>query len=98
MVWIVDVAGIAEDLAIYPLVHFGSGDKSGIGMPVLRANEVNRWVWPALVIDRHALLHLSPMGCNYEISVIAITVNIKKAPQCEAFLNDDYNEDNIIQL
>ncbi|SAG83426.1 Uncharacterised protein [Enterobacter cloacae] len=51
-----DAAGIAQDLAIYPLMHFIGWDQSGVWLPVVGGDEVNWRVWPALVIVSHGLL------------------------------------------
>lgn len=48
MVRVMDAAGIAEDLAIYPLMHFVSGYQPGVWLPVVGGDEVN-WRVPGYV-------------------------------------------------
>jgi hypothetical protein len=56
VVRVMDAAGIAEDLAVYPLMHFVGGDQPGVWLPVVGVDEVNWRIWPALVIVSHGLL------------------------------------------
>ena len=58
MVRVMDAAGIAEDLAVYPLMHFIGGNEPGVWLPTLGVDEVNWRIWPALVIVNHGLLRI----------------------------------------
>lgn len=59
MVWVVDVSGVDEYLPVYPLMHFVGRNESGVWLPVIGANEVNRWIWPAFSWHRLPPLLLS---------------------------------------
>lgn len=48
MVGVMDAAGIAQDLAIYALMHFVCGDQPGIWLPVVGVDEVSWRVWPSI--------------------------------------------------
>ena len=61
MVRVMDAAGIAEDLAAYPLMHFIGGNEPGVLLPALGVNEVNWRIWPALVIVSHGLFQQRQM-------------------------------------
>ena len=56
MVRVMDAAGITEDLAAYPLMHFIGGNEPGVWLPVVGGDEVNWRVWPAIFIVNHGLL------------------------------------------
>lgn len=56
VVWVMDASAIAEDLMAYPVMHFIGGNQSGVGLPVIRANEINWWKWPALVFVHLGLI------------------------------------------
>ena len=56
VVWVMDASAIAEDLMAYPVMHFIGGNQSGVGLPVIRANEINWCKWPALVFVHHELI------------------------------------------
>lgn len=47
MVRVMDAAGIAEDLATYPLMHFIGGNEPGVWLPVVGGDEVNWRIWPS---------------------------------------------------
>ena len=58
-----DASCITEDLSAYSVMHFIGGDQSGVGLPVIGANEINWWVW--------ALLKVSPVRfCHGSIPVV----------------------------
>lgn len=48
MVRVMDVAGIAEDLPIYPLTHFAGRNEAGVWLPVVGVDEVSWRVWPSI--------------------------------------------------
>lgn len=53
MVWVIDASGVDEYLPVNPLMHFIGGNESGVGLPVIGADEVNRRVWPTIVNILH---------------------------------------------
>lgn len=69
MVRVANAAGITEDLAVYPLMHFVSGDQSGVWLPVVGGDKVNWRIWPVLVIVQHSVFHF------YLSSVVSLLLN-----------------------
>ncbi|CAM4065699.1 Uncharacterised protein [Enterobacter cloacae] len=70
MVRVMDAAGITEDLAAYPLMHFIGGNEPGVWLPVVGGDEVNWRVRPALVIVSHGLLRYLFTGSAFTFWLI----------------------------
>lgn len=56
MVWVIDASGVDEYLPVNPLMHFVGGNESGVWLPVIGTDEVNRRIWPSALIVRHGAL------------------------------------------
>jgi len=54
MIWVIDASGVDEYLPVNPLMHFVGGNDSGIWLPVIGPDEINRRIWPADIYAGHA--------------------------------------------
>ncbi|EOY2721025.1 hypothetical protein ACP3BO_001188 [Citrobacter freundii] len=79
-----DASAIAEDLMAYPVMHFIGGNQSGVGLPVIRANEINWWKWPALVFVHHELIlfYIRQKCRKHSVEQIAVGFVCRSSVDC----------------
>lgn len=81
VVRVMDASGIAEDLSAYPVMYFIGGDQSGVGLPVIGANEINWWVWALLKLAPVRFCHISAPEVKTITMGLPIVMAIKNRPE-----------------